>query len=181
MTVCLVLFSLTIDSKFSHMIFLPPSPGYHHGMWSVFFLVHWQQYTVFVELHPWLVFHIKNEHFRVWNQRGQLHHCWCTLKIRPNWYKMLLTELLNDSDHLADPEDHLLGDTTSTRAVALTLHWTCDEGPATPNQVSSMGGHEPSPVKQGWWWQTKLIRTLLWLVQKTIRTNWPLQKWFQIT
>ena len=65
-------------------------------------------------------------------------------------YKTLLTELLNDSDHSADPEDRLLDGTTSDLDTSSGANpVTRDELPATPNRVTGLGDNaEPPQAKR---------------------------------
>ena len=64
-------------------------------------------------------------------------------------YKTLLTELLNVSDHSADPEDRLSDGTTSDLDTSNGANPTTrDELPATPNRVAGMGDNEPPPAKR---------------------------------
>ena len=64
-------------------------------------------------------------------------------------YKTLLTELLNDSDPSADPEDRLSdGSTSDLDTSSGTNPASRDKLPATPNQVTGMGDNEPPPTKR---------------------------------
>lgn len=66
-------------------------------------------------------------------------------------YKMLLTELLNDSDHPLEPEDRLSGGNTTdldTNDGANPANRDEDLAAKTPNRESSAGDDGPPPVKR---------------------------------
>jgi hypothetical protein len=64
-------------------------------------------------------------------------------------YKTLLTELLNDSDHSADPEDRLSDGNTSDLDTSSSANPASrGELPATPNQVTGTGDNGPPPAKR---------------------------------
>ena len=64
-------------------------------------------------------------------------------------YKTLLTELLNDSDPSADPEDRLSdGNTSDLDTSSGANPASRDKLPATPNRVTGMGDDEPPPTKR---------------------------------
>ncbi len=64
-------------------------------------------------------------------------------------YKMLLTELFNDGNHSADPEDHLSdGSTSDLNTSSGANPASSGEPPVTPNRVTDTGDDGPPPAKR---------------------------------